>query len=78
MTKTINELLEEFDDPPYTEEQFKRDWARVTARICEKHGIAESEIETLIREHRYQHSAEDIEDEWIQLASSARHMGWLP
>ena len=72
---TIEELLEKWSDP-YTREQFDADYARVVARICEKHGISESEVEGLIREHRYTHSAEDIEDEYIQITTMAHYAGW--
>lgn len=75
-TKTIHELLEEFGDPPYTQEQFEADRARLLARICAKHGIEESEVDALIREHRYVHTAEDPEDEYMQLMTIARHVGW--
>lgn len=71
----IDRLLEEFADP-YTREQFEADRKRVLARICEKHGIAENEVIELIREHRYEHDSEDIEDEYIQLLAIARHTGW--
>jgi hypothetical protein len=74
--KSIEELLEEFNDPPYTREQFEADFARVVARISAKHGITEPEVDALIREHRYTHSAEDIEDEYIQLMAIAAHTGW--
>lgn len=75
MKKTIEELLVDISDP-YTREQFDADRARIVARICEKHGITEQEIPELIRQHRYQHDAEDIEDEWIQLAAFASVTGW--
>ena len=74
--KTIEELLEEFSDP-YTREQFEADRVRAIAVLCAKHGIAESEVDTLIREHRYTHSFEDPEDEYIQIMAFARAAGWL-
>lgn len=76
--KSIKELLVEFADPSheYTRERFNADRARLVARLCEKHKIAASEIESLIREHRYEHTAEDPEDEWIQIMAFARVAGW--
>lgn len=75
---TMEHLLEEFSDSPYMKEQFRADFARVVARICAKHSITEPEVDALIREHRYTHSAEDIEDEYIQLMAIGRHTGWWP
>lgn len=60
---SIEKLLEEFGDPEYTQEQFNADRARLLAVLSAKHGVAESEVDLLIREHRYTHSAEDPEDE---------------
>lgn len=76
--KTINELLEEFGDDgsEYTREKFEADRARLLAVISAKHGIAEAEVEALIREHRYDHSFEDPEDEYIGVMSMARSAGW--
>ena len=62
MRKTIKELLAEFDPEgkhAYTRERFDADRARLVARLCEKHNIAEAEIDALIREHRYVHTDED-------------------
>ena len=72
---SIEELLINCSEV-YTREQFDADHKRVVARICAKHGIAESEVDELIREHRYEHDAEDIEDEYIQIMAMARHAGW--
>lgn len=77
MTKTIEEFLAECSIV-YTRAQFDADHKRVVARICEKHGIVESEVTELIREHRYEHDAEDSEDEYIQIMAMARHAGWVP
>ena len=71
---TIEELLTECI---YTRQQFEADRTRIVARICEKHGIAESEIERLIARHDYVHDAEDIELEWIEMRALARHAGWV-
>ncbi|HSX23035.1 MAG TPA: hypothetical protein VLE97_09700 [Gaiellaceae bacterium] len=75
MRKTIEELLAECSEV-YTRERFDADRARLVARLCAKHGIAASEIDSLIREHRYEHTAEDPEDEWIQIMAFARAAGW--
>jgi hypothetical protein len=72
----IETLLEEFNDPPYTREQFEADRTRLIAVLCAKHGIAASEVDALIREHRYEHSAEDPEDAYIQIMAIGRHTGW--
>ena len=72
----LNELLEEFGDPEYTREQFEADRVRLVAVLCAKHGIAESEVDTLIKEHRYTHSFEDPEDEYIQIMAMAHVAGW--
>jgi hypothetical protein len=74
---SIEELLEEFSDCEYTREQFEADRARLVARLCSKHGISESEIDALLREHRYAHSGEDPEDEYMQVMAMGRRAGWL-
>lgn len=74
---SIEELLEEFADEPYTREQFEADRARLRALICAKHGIEDAEVDALIREHRYVHSAEDLEDQYIQVMAMGRCAGWL-
>lgn len=77
MSETIEELLAEFGDEPYTREQYDKDFARVLARLCEKHGVAtRAEIDLIIREHCYEHTAEDPEDEYIALMALARATGW--
>jgi hypothetical protein len=73
---SIEELLEEFSDR-YTREQFKADRVRLRALICAKHGIKDAAVDALIREHRYVHSAEDLEDEYIQVMAMGRAAGWL-
>jgi hypothetical protein len=35
-----------------------------------------AEVHEIIREHRYEHSAEDPEDDYIGLMAMARTMGW--
>jgi hypothetical protein len=74
---SIEELLKEFGDHEYTREQFEADRARLRARICAKHGIEDAEVDALIREHRYAHSAEDLEDQYIQVMAMGRCAGWL-
>lgn len=75
---TINELLKEWGNADvHTREEFNADHARIVAAIAAKHGIAESEVAALVREHRYQHSADGIEDEYIQAVCFARSAGWL-
>ena len=74
--QTLEELLAEFADV-YTREQFMADRARLLARLCAKHSITEPEIDMLIRAHRYVHSAEDPEDEYIQIMALARDEGWV-
>ena len=73
---SIDKLIEELGIPEYTREQFEEDRARLLAVLCAKHGIAESEVDVLIQEHRYTHSAEDPEDEYIQIMAMARSAGW--
>ena len=73
---STEKLLEEFGDPEYTQEQFNADRARLLAVLSAKHGVAESEVDVLIREHRYTHSAEDPEDEYIGIMAMARVAGW--
>lgn len=77
MSDTIEQLLEEFGDLEYTRERFEADRARLVARLCSKHGISESEIDALLREHRYEHSGEDPEDEYMQVMAMGQHAGWL-
>jgi hypothetical protein len=77
MSKTIEDLIAEGGVDAYTREQFEEDRARLLVAIAAKHGIAESEVEALIKEHRYEHSAEDLEDEYIQAMAMARGAGWL-
>jgi hypothetical protein len=73
----MDELIDELGISEYTLEQFKDDRARLLARLCAKHNVAESEVDMLIKEHNYTHSAEDPEDEYIQIMAMARHAGWL-
>ena len=73
---SMEQLLEEFGASEYTREQFEADRVRLLAVISAKHGIAESEVDLLIREHRYTHSFEDPEDEYIQIMAMARGAGW--
>ena len=72
----IDDLLKEFGDPEYTREQFNEDRARLLARLCAKHNVTEPEVDALIRDHNYTHSAEDPEDEYIQIMAMARAAGW--
>lgn len=72
---TMEEFLKEFGDP-YTREQYDQDLARVVSILCAKHGISESEIEPLIAAHRYVHTAEDPEEDWIGLMAFADVAGW--
>ena len=67
---TIEELLAD-NSHVYTREQFDADYKRIVTRICEKHGIAYGEVGALIREHRYVHDAEDIEQEYIEAMTGA-------
>lgn len=78
MVEVESSIIEEIIrlSEPYTREQFDAKRTRVLARLCDKHGITEAEIEPLIREHRYTHSEEDIEEEYIELAAIARTCGW--
>ena len=75
--QSIEELLAEFADAVYTRERFMTDRTRLLARLCEKHSITEPEVDALIREHRYVHSAEDPEHEYIWIMGIARHEGWV-
>ena len=68
--QTLEELLAEFNDV-YTREQFEADRSRLLSQLCAKHGITEPEVDILIRAHRYVHSAEDPEDEYIAPAYPA-------
>lgn len=76
---TIEKLLAEFADEShvYTRERFDADLAKWTAVIAAKHGIPESDVARLIREHDYEHSAEDPEDEWIITMAFGRTAGWI-
>lgn len=74
--QTLDELLTEFADI-YTRERFESDRDRLLTRLCEKHGITKPEVDALIREHRYVHSAEDPEDEYIELMTIAQYTGWI-
>ena len=73
---SMEQRLEKFGDPEYTREQFEADRVRLVSVLCAKHDIAESEVDVLIREHRYTHSYEDPEDEYIQIMAMARVAGW--
>lgn len=75
--KTINELLVEFGSARYTREQYDEDFARILARLCEKHGVStQAEVDEIIRGHHYVHTEEDPEDEYIKLMAIADVMGW--
>lgn len=73
----IERLVEELGIPEYTRDRFEADRARLIAQLCTKHAIEESELASLIREHRYTHSAEDPEDEYMQVIAMGRAGGWL-
>lgn len=72
---SIEDLIEDFGET-YSRERFEEDRALLLAVLCAKHGVAESEVDTLIKEHRYTHSFEDPEDEYIQIMAMARAAGW--
>jgi hypothetical protein len=72
---SIQDLLIECSEP-YTREEYDRDHARLLAVIAAKHGISEADVHSLVAEHRYVHSGEDEEDEYIQMLGMARHAGW--
>lgn len=76
---SITDLLAEFADEShvYTRERFDADLAKWTAIIAAKHGIPEGDVERLIREHDYEHSGDDPEDQWIQTMAFGRAAGWL-
>jgi hypothetical protein len=74
--QTIEERIAELGIEEYTRERFEADRARLLAAICAKHGIAESEVDALIREHHYEHSFADPEDEYIGIMAMAHHAGW--
>lgn len=68
MTKTINELLEEFGDPPYTKEDYLKEKAELEKLIFEKYGIKPDDIDAAMKEHRIPHSCHpdnDLCDRWI-------------
>ena len=75
--QTMEELIAELGIDEYTRDRFEADRARLLAVICVKHNIKEFEVDALIREHRYVHSAEDPEDEYIGIMAMARHAGWV-
>lgn len=67
--KTINELLEEFNDPPFTAEDYKRELAEVNAGFLAA-GVQLEDIEPLIRNHDYIHDGGTIDtlaERWISL-----------
>lgn len=70
MTKTIDDLLEEFGDPFYTAKDYKRDLAIVEAKFLAL-GIKPEDIEQIIRDHDYPNDrhriSHDLGDEWISL-----------
>jgi hypothetical protein len=76
-SQTFEELAAELGLDEYTREHFEADRARILAVLCTKHGVTASEVDTLIEEHRYVHSAEDPEDEYIWIMAMARSAGWL-
>lgn len=74
--KSISELLVEFNDPPYTRERYDADRSRVLARLTEKHGVEGEELRQLIAAHRYIHTEEDPEEEYLHLWAVSSEMGW--
>jgi hypothetical protein len=75
----IEDLLAEFDQDSryaYTRERYDADRSRLVVRLCEKHGITEDQIDSLIREHRYAHTDEDPEEEWMEIMAFAKIAGW--
>ncbi len=73
----IDDLFDEDDLGLYTRERFEADRTRLLTRLCAKHGIETSEVDTLIRDHRYEHSEEDPEDEYIAVMALGHAAGWL-
>jgi hypothetical protein len=72
---TMDELLAFAE--PYTREQYDKDFVRVLARLCEKHGVTtQAEVHEIIRTHAYEHSGEDPEEDYIELMACARATGW--
>ena len=77
MEDLIEEMIAKGGFREYTREKFEKDRARLIARLCEKHGIEESALDSLIREHRYTHSAEDPEDDYMEIMEMGRAAGWV-
>ena len=78
MSQTIEDLLADIGDH-YTREQYDEEFARVLKRLCEKHGVTtHAEVNAIVSEHRYEHSGEDPEQDYIELAVMAQHCGWWP
>lgn len=75
----MEDLLEELTDisDEYTREQFDADVVRLTIAIAEKHGISEAEVPQLVADHNYTHSADDIEDDYIQTMTMGRWSGHI-
>jgi hypothetical protein len=72
----VDFLLKELGVLEYTREHFVADRARLIVHLCAKHSIAESEVDALIGGHNYAHSAEDPEEEYIEVMALGRGSGW--
>ena len=73
----LDDLFDDDDRGLYTRERFDADRTRLLTRLCAKHGIEASEVDALIRDHRYEHSEEDPEDEYISVMTMGHAAGWL-
>lgn len=67
MAKTINELLEEFNDPPFTAEDFARERMELIAEFRLKYALNNDEqINEAIRTYRLP-CCNDLVERWISL-----------
>ncbi len=71
---TIDDLLKCSEE--YTRAQFESASKRLAWEIAFKHDIGIHEVDDLIREHRYIHTADCPEDEYLELMSFAKAVGW--
>lgn len=76
MAKTIEELLEEFDDPPYTKEDYLKEKAEIEKALFDKYNLKPDEIEAAMREHKIPHDcANDLVDRWVSNECFSKYFG---
>jgi len=71
---TINELLAEFDDPPFTERDYLRERAELQQRFLMTYGtVSADDIDARIRSGEITDGS-DMVERWLSLREAERHL----